>query len=188
MRVKSYLSSFVFCCVFALSPNCTTSKHQINLSEEWSDHSELALSISEAILQGMRELLDQLLISQEGFDDLFVTINSENQELLRAKILHFHLSDPPQKALFSTWNIYLVSSTYMDYANSLHFESTPNPKNARAVDSLTVDVYTPSVNQEFEDDMPSFLELVFWRNLEKRDRLAILRMRRTSDDQFTIER
>ncbi|MFQ5706048.1 MAG: hypothetical protein ACE5HO_01280 [bacterium] len=195
-RGKLIIPFLLFCVVTGCARS--TRKDVLVTSEDWSSHADYALSLSQAILKGMRQLEEDLLISELGFEGIDLTIKSTDHLILRAKVTDFKLQEQPQENIFTTWKIYLISNHLMDYVNAVSFDSATNnhaattgdSKSANAAyDSLTINIYSPSSRLHLENGhTPSAIEVIYWRDFSKKDRLATLRMRKNAYDRFVIDR
>lgn len=178
--------------------DCSQSiKNKSNMaSDRWSKHPSFALSLSHAILQGMRTLMDDLLISQIAFKDMDISILSSDTEILRARITDFALRSKPTPGLFTRWKVYLVTSDKLDYINTIAFDNTKDfkisPSDSFSLsfssDSLYMNIYESSSRLIIENERPpSTIYLIYWRNLSKKDRLASLRMRLNRKGEYSTK-
>ena len=116
---------FAWLSLFGCSQPTNIPKHSQNIEpNSLISRPVLALSFSEAIVHGMRRLMNDLLISESWFKDMDISILSNNGELLKARITDFKMHEDATFSLFSSWTIYLVSNETLEYVTSFKFTST----------------------------------------------------------------
>lgn len=177
-----------------LAPGCSGQKRGGGpvQTKAWADHPELPLALSQAILDGMRQLQQELLISERAFDSTAVSIASGAKPLLEARVADFVLQPERPAVLFAQWDIYLISNDLMDYTNTVKFQTgSPNASadhpDFTPRDTLYLDVYAPH-SEIFGADarVPESIEMIYWRNKKGRDRMAILTMRRNQGKRYVL--
>jgi len=157
--------------------------------DEWVEHPQVVLALSKAILEGMRHLMNVILISETWFEDIDISIVSENSEILTAKITHINLHDQRSQNIFSRWRIFRVSFDNIEYTSTISFDTSENGPEESAVpaDSIFIDIYEPTSQFYLKKNKDlAGIEVIYWRDLSKRDRVVTLRMNKDSDNKFIV--
>ncbi len=164
------------------------------VTDNWSERESFALSLSRAILQGMRTLIHDLLISEIAFKDTDISIMSGGVEILRARITDFVLHRKPTAGLFTRWRIYLVSHESLQYISTITFSDIRKTSPSDSIeleissDALYMDIYESSVKFVMDDEKPpSTIRLVYWRDVSKKDKLASLYMKMNRKGQYSTK-
>ncbi len=159
-------------------------KTSYNTEEHWSTHPALALSLSQGIVDGVRTLIDDLLISESWFQDMDISIKTGKEELLRAKITDLILQPVPSMKLSSVWTIHYLTSPTLKHTKWIHVSNFPaETQSATATesrsqfDNLELEVYqqTSKLNMT-RAEFPDSVEIVYWRDLIKREKIVSLNM------------
>jgi hypothetical protein len=165
-------------------------------ADNWINHPSFALSLSEAILQGMRTLMDDLLISEIAFKEMDISILSSDTEILKARITDFTLQNKRPPGLFTRWTIYLVSGNKLDYINTITFNNIKDFQRSTSdslrptlsPDSLYMDIYESASRLIIENEKPpATIRLIYWRDLSKKDRYVSLVMRINPKGQYSTK-
>ncbi|MFQ5771948.1 MAG: hypothetical protein ACE5HX_15545, partial [bacterium] len=120
---------------------------------------------------------------------------SEGSEILKAKITRFTLQVVPTQYVFTRWRIFKKSNKNLEFINTINFNNfgyhkytASNSLNgSKLPDSLFMDIYESSSKLFIEktNTLPR-LEVIFWRNASKNDRLATLQMSKNLDNTFIV--
>lgn len=124
------------------------------------------LALSKAILEGMRHLKNVILISETWFEDIDISIVSENSEILTAKITHFNLHDPPSRNIFSKWRIFRACFDNIEYTSTISFDTSENDpeESAAPADSIFIDIYEPTSQFYLKNNKDlAGIEVIYWR-------------------------
>jgi hypothetical protein len=158
--------------------------------DEWVHHPETVVSLSRAILDGMRHLMNEILISEIWFEDMDISIKSGNAEFLQAKITQFKFDKNPSERIFCQWRIFRKSLTNIEYTNTLSFTNLlpkQSSENEVPVDTLFVDIYEPSSRFYLKNNKDlSGIKIVYWRNMAMNDMVAAVRMNKNKDEGYTV--
>jgi len=146
-------------------------------TEQWNEHPQLVLSLSEALVNGIRILMDELLISESWFRDMDVSIFANQKELLRARIIDFDLQDTLPTAVQARWRITHSSRDEYEYVTTDTFAVRSNLTTPLPMDSIVLKISesTSSVNAT-NGSLPETIHLIYWRDISTRDKVASLRM------------
>jgi len=80
--------------------------------------------------------------------------------------------------------MYLVSNDRMDYISTKNFAATASDSvKLSAPDSLFLNVYEAS----FTANPPATIQVIYWRDLSKKDRLASLKMELKPEGQYAMK-
>ena len=156
--------------------------------DEWVEHPQVVLALSKAVLEGMRHLMEVILISEAWFDDMDISIVSADAEILNVKITHFTLNERPTRTIFSRWRIFRVSSDNFEYTNTITFDNSNNRHQQSAgPDSLFIDIYEPSSKFYLMNNKElAGIEVIYWRDASRRDRVVTLRMNMDAENKYIV--
>lgn len=193
---RSGIVTILFLLAVSLTAGCsaTIKKPQNTDFDEWVDHPETVLSLSSAIVEGMRHLMNEILISEMWFEDMDISITSADAEILTAKIRHFKIHPRPSSYLFSQWRIFRASRVDLEYTNTLYFNNFARSGNAIvpasmfSPDSLFIDIYESSSRFYLQNHKElSGIKIIFWRDKSRHDIVATVRMDKSEDKRFTVK-
>ena len=156
--------------------------------DEWVEHPQVVLALSKAVLQGMRHLMEVILISEVWFDDMDISIVSDDAEILNIKVTHFTLNERPTRTIFSSWRIFRVSFDNFEYTNTITFDNSSNGHEQSAgPDSLFIDIYEPSSKYYLTNNKElAEIEVIYWRDVSRKDRVVTLRMKMDSENKYIV--
>ncbi len=156
--------------------------------DEWVEHPQVVLALSKAVLEGMRHLMEVILISEAWFDDMDISIVSDDAEILNIKVTHFTLNERPTRTIFSRWRIFRVSFDNFEYTNTITFDNSNNRHEQSAgPDSLFIDIYEPSSKFYLTNNKElAGIEVIYWRDVSRRDRVVTLRMNMDSEKKYIV--
>ena len=156
--------------------------------DEWVEHPQGVFALSKAVLEGMRHLMEVILISEAWFDDMDISIVSDDAEILNVKITHFTLNERPTRTIFSRWRIFRVSSDNFEYTNTITFDNSNNRHEQSAgPDSLFIDIYEPSSKFYLMNNKElAGIEVIYWRDASRRDRVVTLRMNMDAENKYIV--
>ena len=198
LRISKTKETFVFlCCVWLMLSGCSQSAQISQNSRKIEANSlisrpALALSLSQAIVHGMRRLMKDLLISEDWFEDMDISVLATNGEILNARITDFKMHDSDASSLFTAWKIYLVANERLEHITSFVFKSTDgvilNSDTASKRDSLFLDIPQSTFKSLLDENRaPANIQIVYWRDLSKRDKVASLHMILDSQAKYSIK-
>jgi len=156
--------------------------------DEWVEHPQVVLALSKAVLEGMRHLMEVILISKVWFDDMDISIVSDDAEILNIKVTHFTLNERPTRTIFSSWRIFRASFDSFEYTNTITFDNSNNRHEQSAgPDSLFIDIYEPSSKFYLTNNKElAGIEVIYWRDVSRRDRVVTLRMNIDSENKYIV--
>ena len=156
--------------------------------DEWVEHPQVVLALSKAVLEGMRHLMEVILISEAWFDDMDISIVSDDAEILNVKVTHFTLNERPTRTIFSRWRIFRVSFDNFEYTNTITFDNSNNRhEQSASPDSLFIDIYEPSSKFYLMNNKElAGIEVIYWRDVSRRDRVVTLRMNMDSEKKYIV--
>lgn len=151
-------------------------------TEHWVYHPSIVLALSRAILDGMRRLIDELLISEIWYKDMDISVMSNNAELLRVRVTDLVLQKRSTGRLFTRWNVYLVVDEKLEHLNTITLDNNKDFTSDSlrlefSPDSLFLDVYSSTSQLSVERGRVStMMDLIYWRDISKKDKVVKLRV------------
>lgn len=195
----SILALFSWLFLAVTHSNCSRSSlRKSNITaDSWLSHPALISTLSRAIVQGMRKLIEDLWISEIWFEDMDISVMSSNREILQAKVTDLTLQDKDSGRLFAHWSVHLVSNETLDYTSATGLSFTEKEfKNGKAErfemsfppDSLYLDVYQASLGALSQNDgLPSRIHVIYWRELSKKDKVASVSMEINPEGRYSTK-
>lgn len=130
-----------------------------------------------AIVDGMRILMDELLISELWFEDMDVSVYSARNEILRVRISEFALQDSLPTALYTSWKIKQLSRDEFDYVTTDTFAVRSGPTAEIPTDSLSLRIEESTSRVRATNGvLPESIRIIYWRDLSEHDKVASLQM------------
>lgn len=165
---------------------CSTIITKQEPTKQWNEHPQLVLSLSEALVNGIRILMDELLISELWFKDMDVSILANQEELLRVRIIDFALQDTLPTALHARWRITHSSRAEYKYVTTDTFAVRSSPATTLPTDSLFLEIgESTSRVRATNGGLPETIQLIYWRDLLNRDEVASIRMSIRGGNQYS---
>jgi len=169
-------------------------RHPPASSAEWQQEPGFPIVVSQAIIDGIHYLIDEIFISESWFRGTDISIHVDGEPLLTAQVTFVTLSGKGQHFL-TKWqlirrddkNLSYKTAFYIDskkrtvfaIGNEAHFVNSPN--------KLFLDIGQLHYRQDYEDTLPH-MTLTFWRSLAQKDPFARLQLSDRMGDRYaTIE-
>jgi len=182
---KRKLHIVITLCLFFLGCSAVVTQKE-QPTQHWNEHPQLVLSLSRAIVDGMRALMDELLISELWFEEMDVSVYSNRHELLRVRIIDFALQDSLPTALHTSWRIKQLSRAEYDYVTTDTFAVRSTPASDIPTDSLFLQIgESTSRVRATNGALPESIRLIYWRDISSRDKVAALQMRIESQGRYS---
>lgn len=144
------------------------------------------IQLSHIILEGIRHLIDELLISEVWFRNSDVTINAKKNLLLHAKIFNFSLNGDSTRQVYTHWKIFVKAKEEFKYINILTFDENENKTVNK--DSLFLNVY--KISPEIFDEkykLPDQIKVTYWpKGYKKQHKLITLTMIKNKKDHYQV--
>jgi len=161
------------------------------VQEDWEQDPALALRLSEIISTGMRYVMSNLLLSDIWFEDLEITLASKDGVILDALVTSFRFSKAPPADIFAEWRVFRNIDFEIELMSTVSFASPDTLPGhpgtlAAGVDSLFLDVYQRPNQIGIAPDENPTIDLTFWRNKKKHDKIVVLKMERKESGKLHI--
>ena len=172
----------IFICIGKISCAQPSIRKSNVATEHWVYHPSIVLALSRAILDGMRQLIDELLISEIWYKDMDISIMSNNAELLRVRVTDLVLQKGSTGRIFTRWNVYLVVDEKLEHLNTITLDNNKDFTSDSlrlefSLDSLFLDVYSSTSQFSVERGRVStMMDLIYWRDISKKDKVVKLRV------------
>ena len=155
-------------------------------AEHWSSHPEVALALSEAVVNGMRTMLQDLLISQKWFDDMDISVYEGRDEVLRVRVKSVALQPMPPSRLVAKWQIHSSNDPHLEHIKNIVFSNftagisggaDKDGRDGTDPDFLSVEIPQQTARLHVTaKSLSGRVTLVYWRDLSKMEKIISLPM------------